>query len=342
MAIARINGSAASTTAAAASLTLPVINVSNPSTFVIVVILDNTAASVTSITGAAGTATLQASANGTGVRIEIWTIANTSSGNVTLVVNVSPNCNIATAAQNYTGVTGIGNITTNTGSSRYLNTGHISNTETGDWNVGCLGFACVSGDTLTAMTGTSVQTSIPAATAVGVNLCDPGLSNNVNSSFMFMQAGISTSRNWAAGIIELLSGATSNGTGTVGDGTSNIPTGAAMVWVYKAPGPAGSISGVPIPWAENLAGGVTGTAYSEQVNADGGTSPYTFSLLSGSLPTGTTLSSGGLISGTPTVAATYTFTIKATDANGVTGNQTFQIIISTPSSGGAGSLTFVM
>lgn len=90
---------------------------------------------------------------------------------------------------------------------------------------------------------------------------------------------------------------------------------------------------LPVPVAEILQSGVTGTAYSETVTAQGGTSPYTFSLVSGALPTGLSLNSSGVISGTPSAAGTSTFTVRVTDTNGSTGDTTFQIIVSSPSSG---------
>ena len=64
-----------------------------------------------------------------------------------------------------------------------------------------------------------------------------------------------------------------------------------------------------------LPGGVTGTAYSQQLAATG-TAPITWSLQSGALPNGLNLSSAGLISGTPTVAGTFNFTVKATNSGG--------------------------
>jgi large repetitive protein len=98
----------------------------------------------------------------------------------------------------------------------------------------------------------------------------------------------------------------------------------------------------PVPVAANLAGGATGTAYSETINAQGGTSPYTFAVTSGALPTGTTLNpSSGVISGTPSAASTFSFTITVTDSLGLTGSQAFQIIIAAPSAGGGGSFTFL-
>lgn len=87
----------------------------------------------------------------------------------------------------------------------------------------------------------------------------------------------------------------------------------------------------PVPTAANLAGGVTGTAYSETISASGGTSPYTYAVTSGALPTSTSLNtSTGVISGTPTVAGTYSFTITVTDNLSATGSTAFQIIISSP------------
>ena len=62
------------------------------------------------------------------------------------------------------------------------------------------------------------------------------------------------------------------------------------------------------------------SSYSEHVNVTGGTSPYTWTIVSGSgsLPDGLTLStSTGVISGTPDddTAGSYSFTIKVTDSS---------------------------
>jgi hypothetical protein len=56
--------------------------------------------------------------------------------------------------------------------------------------------------------------------------------------------------------------------------------------------------------------------YSFQFTASGGTAPFVFSLNSGTLPPGLTISSTGLLSGTPTTGGQYDFIIRATDANG--------------------------
>ena len=58
-----------------------------------------------------------------------------------------------------------------------------------------------------------------------------------------------------------------------------------------------------------------GVAYSQTNVASGGTTPYTYTLITGALPTGTTLNaSTGLVSGTPTTAGSFCYTIKVTDS----------------------------
>lgn len=89
---------------------------------------------------------------------------------------------------------------------------------------------------------------------------------------------------------------------------------------------------LPVPVAGALKGGTVGTAYSETISAQGGTTPYTFAATGGTLPTGTSLnSSTGVISGTPTTAGTFSFTVSVTDVNLNVGSQAFTIIIAAPS-----------
>ncbi|HXG65578.1 MAG TPA: Ig domain-containing protein [Blastocatellia bacterium] len=65
----------------------------------------------------------------------------------------------------------------------------------------------------------------------------------------------------------------------------------------------------------SLPGGTVGVSYSATLAATGGVAPYTWSVISGSLPAGLSLnSSTGVISGTPTSAGTANFTAQATDA----------------------------
>jgi hypothetical protein len=78
--------------------------------------------------------------------------------------------------------------------------------------------------------------------------------------------------------------------------------------------------------------GVVGTAASLQLSASGGSGGYTWTATG--LPAGLSISTSGLISGTPTTAGTYSVTATAKDSAGATGSTTFSWTIT--SSGGGG------
>jgi hypothetical protein len=59
--------------------------------------------------------------------------------------------------------------------------------------------------------------------------------------------------------------------------------------------------------------------------------PFTWTVVSGTLPPGLTLSSAGTITGTPTKAGTFTFTEKVTDSTGVTATRAQSITIAAAS-----------
>jgi hypothetical protein len=70
------------------------------------------------------------------------------------------------------------------------------------------------------------------------------------------------------------------------------------------------------------------SGYSQTISTSGGTGAITFSVSVGSLPNGLSLnSSTGEISGTPTIANTFNFTIKATDSLGANTSKAYQIVI---------------
>lgn len=79
-----------------------------------------------------------------------------------------------------------------------------------------------------------------------------------------------------------------------------------------------------LPWA------TLAQPYSEALSASGGTAPYAWALVSGSLPPGITLSSGGLVSGTPERPGTYYFTVAVQDAAGATASKGFGLVVSLP------------
>jgi outer membrane autotransporter protein len=72
-----------------------------------------------------------------------------------------------------------------------------------------------------------------------------------------------------------------------------------------------------------------GTAYSQTLSASGGTAPYTFTLASGALPPGLTLS-GSTISGTPTQAGAFSFSMSVTDNGGLSGTKSYSVTVPNP------------
>jgi hypothetical protein len=82
----------------------------------------------------------------------------------------------------------------------------------------------------------------------------------------------------------------------------------------------------------SLTGGSVNVPYTASLAASGGVPPYTWSITSGSLPTGLTLSSSGFISGTPTTQGTSTFTVQVSDsqATPATATATLSLAINGP------------
>ena len=79
----------------------------------------------------------------------------------------------------------------------------------------------------------------------------------------------------------------------------------------------------------SLPSGQVGVPYSQPLLAANGTGPYTFAVTAGALPGGLTLSSSGLLSGTPTSSGTFGFTVTATDTFSMaTGSRVYSVIIS--------------
>lgn len=73
--------------------------------------------------------------------------------------------------------------------------------------------------------------------------------------------------------------------------------------------------------------GAIGASYNQTISASGGLAPYEFTLESGTLPTGLTLGTTGTISGTPSAAGIFNFTIRATDDNGCPGLLSYSVAI---------------
>lgn len=77
----------------------------------------------------------------------------------------------------------------------------------------------------------------------------------------------------------------------------------------------------------NVPGGTANAAFSATLSASGGTPPYMWSLASGSMPAGLTLSTAGAISGIPTVSGSFSFTPQVKDATNQTASRTLTLNI---------------
>jgi hypothetical protein len=80
----------------------------------------------------------------------------------------------------------------------------------------------------------------------------------------------------------------------------------------------------------SMSNGTAGTAYATTVTQSGGVGTTTFAISAGALPTGMSLSSNGEVSGTPTATGPFNFTVRASDANGCTGQRAYSLTVECP------------
>jgi putative Ig domain-containing protein len=92
--------------------------------------------------------------------------------------------------------------------------------------------------------------------------------------------------------------------------------------------PAAPPPGPPNITTTTLQEGTLGQDYNQTLQATGGTGSLTWNISAGSLPAGLELNqSTGVISGTPTVAGTSSFTVRVQDAGGQSDTQALSIVI---------------
>ncbi len=120
-----------------------------------------------------------------------------------------------------------------------------------------------------------------------------------------------------------LSSGSHNETVTLVDNTLNGTNATQSIAV------SGTATGVSITLSpSSLAAETFNTAISPVTfAASGGTAPYTFTVVSGSLPPGVALASAGVLSGTPTSAGSYTFSVQAEDASSNIGSQAYSVTV---------------
>lgn len=111
------------------------------------------------------------------------------------------------------------------------------------------------------------------------------------------------------------------------DGSGNV-TG---TWVNSNYGISGAFTGArlnpTIMTSSPLPVGRVASAYSQTLAASGGTTPYLWSIASGSLPSGLSLNSSGVINGIPIAVTTANFTVQVSGNNGYAATSTFSLTI---------------
>ena len=125
--------------------------------------------------------------------------------------------------------------------------------------------------------------------------------------------------------------ATISGTPTL-LGTSTFTIQVADAEIPPATGTSGPLSiaieGSLTITTTSLPGGNVAFFYDSQLMATGGKTPYTWSITSGTLPPGLSLTpSTGVISGTPTTTGSYPITVQVTDADSNTASANLSITI---------------
>ena len=105
----------------------------------------------------------------------------------------------------------------------------------------------------------------------------------------------------------------------------------ALVFVAGCSGGGGGTPPTPVTITTTaLTPGTVNSTFTATLAATGGSGTYTWSVSSGKLPTGLTLSSAGVITGTPTTAGLSSFTVQAEDSEKTpqSGTQSLKLVIS--------------
>ena len=101
-------------------------------------------------------------------------------------------------------------------------------------------------------------------------------------------------------------------------------------WTTAAPSPGDATpinASAPSITTSTLADGLTRSPYTQTLIETGGTAPLNWSISLGSTPPGLTLSSAGVLSGIPTSAGTFNFTVRLNDGVGLTDIHAFAMTI---------------
>jgi len=181
-----------------------------------------------------------------------------------------------------------------------------------------------SGNTATA--NLSITINPDTSTSVSISPTSASLTTGGKQQFSASVSGSSnTSVTWSVNGVN-------GGNGSVGTISSaglytapaSVPSGGSVTVkatsaadTTKSASATVNVNAVAPPVAittTSLPNGTVNVNYSATLSASGGTAPYSWSLSSGSLPAGLTLSSSGTITGKPTATGQSSFTVRVTDS----------------------------
>ena len=203
--------------------------------------------------------------------------------------------------------------------------GVISGTPTAAVNAASLTFKVTDSGQPAQSQSATLTLTITAAAPVITTTSLPNGQVGTAYSAMLAATGGTTPYTWSLTSGTLPAGLSLSASGVIsGTPTATVNAASLTFKVTDSGQPAQSQSATltltitaaaPVITTTSLPNGQVGTAYSAALAATGGTTPYTWSLTSGTLPAGLSLSASGVISGTPTAtvnAASLTF--KVTDS----------------------------
>lgn len=158
----------------------------------------------------------------------------------------------------------------------------------------------------------------------------PNYNAGVAQSFNYVATGGVAPYTWTVPLGILPPGITVDSDGTF-HGTTVNPSGTGAsgdfyyLWDIRVTDSVGTpmqvsqfvkVTAVAISITNAAPDGQVGAAYTHTYASSGGTGTKVWDVATGSLPGGLSLSSGGVLSGTPTTAGTSTYTVRVTDAGG--------------------------
>jgi Zn-dependent metalloprotease len=211
----------------------------------------------------------------------------------------------------------------------------VSNPAAGDWYLDLSGYQEYSGVTLNAVTtGAASQLQITTESLASGQI-------GIAYSRDLAASGGTLPYRWQLDSGSLPPGLTLSTTGTISGTPTTVGSFNFMIRVADSaatPATATKLltltiesSGLTITTL-TLPSGLVGVSYSYSMAASGGTPPYLWQMVSGTLPLGLSLSTAGVIAGTATAAGTANVSIRVTDSAAATSTRSFTISILSPGS----------